>query len=461
MKQDSKIKNVTRNTILGVFNNIALVLLNLISRKLFLNYIGIEYLSVGQVINNILGILAFSELGVANSVLYLLYKPVAQDDTKKIAKIIGSYKKINRVIGCVIFGLGLVCVPFLNRFIQTSISMKTVYLVFIMNLLYSSSTYFCSYRQVLINANQKNYIVSKVSLFVNFFGILIQCAIIYLTHSYVIYLAVLIIMGLIQNIIIFRIAGRWYPYLKEFRKCKLGERGYKELVNTVKSMFAVKFCAIVINNTDNLLVSLISTLMVGYCANYTIVTVKINSIIAIFHNSTVYSLGIASVEKSAEEKLQLFKKILYINSFLAGATTILLGVLLDDFIVFWLGEKYLISRIVFYSLLLSYMWNIITATIWMFRDTNGLFVYVKRMLFLNAVLNIILSFIFGKLIGVSGVYFATIISNIFTDFWYDAKLVFKKLFHKNKYWHYNFYVLFNVLVVFIITIGINSVFKDF
>ena len=47
MNKDSKVKNVARNTIMGVLNNVALVALNLISRKLLLNYIGIEYLSLG------------------------------------------------------------------------------------------------------------------------------------------------------------------------------------------------------------------------------------------------------------------------------------------------------------------------------------------------------------------------------------------------------------------------------
>lgn len=452
MDSDSKVKNVARNTMMGVFNNLVLVALNLISRRLFLRFIGIEYLSIGQIINNILGILAFSELGVTNSVLYMLYRPVAEGDKEKIARIVGSYKKINRAISCVLFALGLVCLPFLSKFINTSISINTVRLVYLMNLLYSASSYFCSYRQVLINANQKSYIISRVSLMVNFMSIVVQCAVIYITHNYLLYLAVTIVMGLVQNIIIYRIAGNMFPFLKEYHRYRLEKQESRQLAENVKSLFSVKICGIVINNTDNILVSMVNTLMVGYCANYTIISTRIRGIITIFHNSIMYSMGIASVEKGSEEKYILFKKFLLINTFLAGFTSFLMGVLWDDFIILWLGPDYLIPKIVFYSILLNYYWVIVTAGIWIFRDTNGLFVYVKRMLLVNAILNLVISVILGRLMGVAGVYYATIIADVLSNFWFDAKLVYEKLFQKRAFWKYNTYILLNAIgVLFLVT----------
>lgn len=454
MHTESKVKKVARNTAMGIINNLVLVVLSMISRKLFLNYIGIEYLSIGQVISNILGVLAFSELGVANSVLFMLYKPVAANDHEKTSRIIGTYKRINRIIGCAILVLGIACMPFLDRFIHTSVPLGRVYLIFALNLLSSVSTYFCSYRQILINANQSNYIISEVMLGINFASILVQCAVIYLTHNYIAYLAVLIVMGLAQNLILYGKAGKMFPFLREYKSYRLVKSEAKELLKNVKAMFSVKICGIVINNTDNILVSMINTLLVGYCANYTIISIKLRSIITIFHNSVVYSLGIASVEKNEEEKYRLFKRFELINSGIAGFFTILLGVLWDDFIVLWIGAEFLIPEIIMYSVLLNFYWAVVTAGIWIFRDTNGLFVHVKRMLLLNAFLNLVISIAFGKAIGVAGVYFATIIADILTDFWYDATLVYKRLFGRSSAKEYIFSILFQcgmtVLLVFIL-----------
>lgn len=444
LEQSSKVENVIRNTGMGILNNIALAALSLVSRKLFLVYIGIGYLSIGQIISNILSILAFSELGVANSVLYMLYKPVAERDEREIARVIGTYKRINRAIGCTLAGLGILCIPFLHCFIRTSVPMDTVYLVYLMNLLSSVSTYFCSYRQVLLNADQKNYVITKISLLINLASISIQCVVICLTHDYILYLAVTMVMGLLKDMVVFYAAGRRYPFLRIFRRERLDEDGARALGNNVKSMFSVKFCGIVINNTDNVLVSMIDTLMVGYCANYTVITQRIRGIISIIHNSIVYSLGIASTEKDSLEKYRLFKKILLINTFLAGSTTAWLGVLWDDLIVLWLGERYLLAPSVLYALLLNYMWVAMTATVWMFRDTNGLFVYVKKMLLINAVSNLGISVILGKIIGVAGVYYGTVIADIATNFWFDARLVYRDLFARKDHWRYMLFILVNM-----------------
>ena len=351
------------------------------------------------------------------------------------------------------------CMPFLNRFIHTSIDINIVYSVFILNLLYSSSTYFCSYRQVLINANQKNYIISRISLVINFTGIIIQIVIIYFTHNYIIYLIVIIAMGVLQNIILYKKAGNMFPFLEKYKTYRLNENESKVLLKNVKSMFSVKICGIVINNTDNILISVINTLMVGYCANYSIISTRIKGLISIFHNSIIYSLGIASVEKNNEDRYQIFKKFQLVNIFIAGITSVLIGVLWNDFIKLWLGQDFVISDIIIYSMLLNYLWSTITASIWIFRDANGLFVYVRHIILANALLNLVISILLGKFIGVAGVYFATIIADILTDFWYDAKLVYIKLFGKKNPLEYFVEIFFNIAIIVIMVILIKYIFR--
>lgn len=458
MDTKSKVKTVGYNTFIGVLNNVVLVALNLISRKMFLRYIGIEYLSVGQVINNILSVLAFSELGVSNAVLYMLYKPVAENDNEKITRIIAYYRKINKLIGLVILIAGMISSLFINRIINTSIPILNVYIIFAINLLYSASSYLCTYRQVLINAKEMNYIISKVSLRVNLIGIVIQCLIIYYTKNYYIYLLATITVASIINWMLYYKAGKLYPYLKEEKASNISSSEKTELITNVKSMFAVKFCSIVINNTDNILVSLFDLLMVGYCANYSIISTRIRGLISVFYNSVIYSLGVSNVNNSSEKKYYLFKCFLLINTFIASITALLLGVLWDDFIVLWLGNSYLIPAKVLNSLLLNYTWIMMITGIWVFRDTNGLFVFVKKVLVINAVVNLVLSILCGKIIGVAGVYFATIIADGVTSFWYDAKLVYKKVFDRTDYWKYLLFVIFNVFWVFISKEVINLIF---
>ena len=62
MQKHSKTENALRNAVIGITNNVVVLVLHLLSRKLFLRYLGIEYLSVEQVARSLLSILSFSYL---------------------------------------------------------------------------------------------------------------------------------------------------------------------------------------------------------------------------------------------------------------------------------------------------------------------------------------------------------------------------------------------------------------
>lgn len=437
MANHSKTENALRNAVIGITNNVVVLVLHLLSRKLFLRYLGIEYLSVEQVARSLLSILSFSEMGIGSAVLYMLYKPVAEGDRKKITQIVNTFRRLNTAIGLVIIGLGVCCLPFLHLFITTSVPMGEVYMIFLLRLAYSAISYFCAHRQMLINADQKNRVISMVNLVVNLAGVAMQCVALAVTKSYVPFALVLVATTVVQNLALYVIGGRMYPYLKEDRHSRIDRESGKSLITYVKSLFAVKVGGIIINNTDNILVSAIDTLTVGYMANYSTVTVRLQELLTIFHNSILYSLGIASVEKGAEEKYQLFRKVVLIDQYVVGVICVCTGVLWHDFISVWLGKEYVISDALMYSVLLNFMWRVQVTPLAMFRDTNGLFVYVRRMVLINAGLNIVLSLAFGRVIGVPGVYIATVIADILTDFWFDARLLYEKLFRRKGFWKYD------------------------
>lgn len=52
MNDNSRTQNTTRNIITGLMNKIILLLLSFVSRKVFINYIGIEYLGINSLFAN-------------------------------------------------------------------------------------------------------------------------------------------------------------------------------------------------------------------------------------------------------------------------------------------------------------------------------------------------------------------------------------------------------------------------
>lgn len=75
----SSIKNVGVITFIQIFG----IIITFISRTVFVNILGNDYLSVQALLLNLIAILSFTELGLGNAIIYSLYRPIANGDTKK------------------------------------------------------------------------------------------------------------------------------------------------------------------------------------------------------------------------------------------------------------------------------------------------------------------------------------------------------------------------------------------
>lgn len=71
-------EKILKNSIANLTMQVLTIIIAFISRKLFLQYLGIEYLSVNGLFTNILSLLSLSELGFSGAITYHLYKPLAQ-----------------------------------------------------------------------------------------------------------------------------------------------------------------------------------------------------------------------------------------------------------------------------------------------------------------------------------------------------------------------------------------------
>lgn len=429
---------VFKNTLFGAANVLLSLVLNFISRKLFLNYIGIEFLSVNQVIASILTVLTFSEAGLNSAIVYMLYKPFARNDTEEVNRILRLYRKVNRIIAALIMGVGLLLIPMLPLFINIDIPASSIVLIYVMYLFNASFSYILSYRTVLFSSDQKAYIPSMISTFVSLARLILQCGVIYITHNYFWFLGVTILLNFLNYVIQYFIAQKYYPYVTEKSVKPSTPEQKTALKNNVISMFSINLSNIIITNTDNILISAISTIMVGYCANYISITSALESMMNNMYQALMHALGNYGVSSSAEQKHTMFNHIRFINNTLASFTTVCVAILADDFVVLVFGQQYSIPLILFISIILKYYWKLTNSIIWMYRDAGGLFRKAQKILLLDAALNILLSVVLGQLIGVSGVYFATVVADIFTNFYFISGLIYRELFQRSSNTEYIF-----------------------
>ena len=124
-----KSKNAAKNIAFELLQNSYRIIVPFIQRTLMIVYLGMEYAGLGGLFTSILSLLSLAELGVGAAMIYSMYRPIAEDDEKKILKLLNLYKKYYRIIGTVILVIGLAITPLLKFLIKAD-TCKYLYSVF-------------------------------------------------------------------------------------------------------------------------------------------------------------------------------------------------------------------------------------------------------------------------------------------------------------------------------------------
>ena len=136
-----RVRNSIKNIYVSILSQIVITLLGFISRKVFINSLGAEYLGINGLLTNVLSMLSLVEGGIGTSIIFNLYKPLAEKDEKKIISLVQLYKKLYGVISVVVFCLSLMLYPFLDKLIKGGTNIKYLGLVYFIFVVKNSISY--------------------------------------------------------------------------------------------------------------------------------------------------------------------------------------------------------------------------------------------------------------------------------------------------------------------------------
>ena len=87
-----RIKNSLKNFMAGLGSTLISSILAFVSRTIFINILGEAYLGINGLLTNVLSMLSLAELGIGTAINFSLYKPIAENDEKKISILMNFYK---------------------------------------------------------------------------------------------------------------------------------------------------------------------------------------------------------------------------------------------------------------------------------------------------------------------------------------------------------------------------------
>ncbi|WBW98960.1 lipopolysaccharide biosynthesis protein [Oceanirhabdus sp. W0125-5] len=450
-----RVKNSLINITAGIVNQIIITLLSFISRSVFISSLGIAYLGVNGLFTNILAMLALAESGIGSSIIYSLYKPVAEKNEEKINVLIKLYKNAYRIISLIILFFGLAIIPFLKYFIKDS-NVENINLIFILFLINTISPYFFSHKISFLNVCQKNYIVTAVYSVTSIITTCLKIGILYFTKNYILYLIIEVCINIITGISLSKIINKLYPFLKNKVSSKLDSETKRNIIKNVKAIVVHNIGGYFVFGTDNIIISsFVGITAVGLYSNYNMLINICRTFINQVPNNIYHSIGNLVAKESKDKVYNIFKTVMFMNFWLYSLFGIFLYNIIDPLITLWLGSDFIMSKSVLIILLLIFYERGMRNSISMVKTTAGIFYEDRYASLVRAVINLSISITLVQFLGITGVFIGTLISAIAVPFWITPLLVYKKIFKKsvvNYFIKYGYYAIVTISTCFITSI---------
>lgn len=462
MNQNSRTYNSVKNATISIIIQILTIIFSFVSRTVFINVLGDQYLGISGLYTNILSMLSLADLGITTVMTFSLYKPIANHDTQEISVLINYFKKLYRYIAIAIFVIGTCLVPCLQFIIKDSSlpfnELRLYYMLFLAN---SVCSYLVVYKSTLIMADQRIYITKIVEFVARMVAEVVMIILLVQTGNYLLYLIANITVTILKNVVLSIIADSVYPFLRGPKSTsQIPDETKKSLIDNIKSLFIYRVSAMIMNSTDNILISMIlGTVIVGYYSNYLMIITSLNTFIMLIAQSVLPSIGNFNASGNTPRKLLIFRSSLLFFFVIGTFCVSCFQTMFNDFIFLWIGNEkpeYILSIFDVSCISFNFFVSCITNPIWMYREATGIFKKTRYSMACAALINVALSILLGKFFGLGGIVAATGISKLLTNFWYEPIVFYRDVFNDKirGYWLYILKLLGISCICIIISVAI-------
>ena len=346
------------------------------------------------------------------------------------------FRKIYTIVGTIILVGGLIVMPFLPHFINGSYPDSiNLYLVYFLYLINSAISYYLfAYKECLLIADQRQDISKNIRTIVNIARYLAQLLVLVITKDFYIYLWVAIAGTILTNILIHISTRKRYPFYKNINsKLKIPA----EMKKQVRGLVVNKICDTFRNSFDSLIISsFIGLTATAIYGNYYYVYSSLYGIMLVIVHAMSASIGNSIVKNSEEINYKHMLTFSQIYAGIIGFCTVGLACLYQPFMKVWAGEELLLPAfdmllfcVYFYVINMNNIRN-------QYISGTGMWWKLKWSYVIEALANLGLNFILGKLFGITGVILATIFTIFVFNYLQRNYILFKNYFKHQSIWEF-------------------------
>lgn len=459
MTNNSRTKNTILNFISSIGGQLVIILMQFVVRTVFIHTLGKSYLGINGLFTNILSMLSLAEMGVGSAIIFKLYEPIAHNDEKRIIVLMRFYKEVYRYIGIAVAVIGVCLIPFLPNLINDYDKLETlninVVFIFLIYLFDSFSSYlFFAYKSAIIKADQKEYYINIIGYLFTIGSSILQIVTLVLFKNFELYVLILVIKTIGQNFVVALFADKHYPFLKMRTKDRVNSEEAKGVFKDCGALFIYKMNNVVVKSTDNIVLSAFLGLdSVALYSNYAIFYTTIRTLFTKIFNSVGHSIGNLHTTHDIKQEYKVFEATMLVAAILGGTAFVGIFVVADEFVNRWIGSDWLLVQPFSFLMGLEIYTVSYKQALAKYRTSYGLFRQGWARPLAGMLINLIVSIVLVKPLGISGVLIGTILADWLTFAWYDPMILHKIGFEK-AYPVSRYYVKFTKYTLTTVAIGL-------
>lgn len=411
-------EKIAKNMFWATVGHMAYAVAGFVSRSVFVSQLGDAITGVATLFSSILVLLSMAELGFGSAAAIHLYKPVAEQDEKRICALINLYRRAYLGIGMSVLGIGLALMPFLHNFIKTDYTIDNLRLYFFLYLLKSAASYLFAYKSILISVNQESFYKANITNIVLVLVTILQAGVLYYTSSFITYLVIGIMGTIVTNLWVSLKADQLYPYLKRYKTEVVSEEEKRSIFSFIRATAVDRIAVSVKTATDNVIISsVVNVAVTGIAGNYNMILSTVTTFLGFFYNNVSPAVGnmISTTDKKAQ--FNTFLDLEYLSFWLYGFLSTGMMCVLTPFVRdLWIRHpEMILPQSTLFWILLNFFLTGTAATPTIYFSATGM---IKRMPFINVftvIINLIASMVLVMNFDVSGVYMGTVASMVLAN----------------------------------------------
>ena len=289
---------------------------------------------------------------------------------------------------------------------------------------------FIAYKTALLNALQRLDLSKIAYTFANLIQYALQILSLIVFKNYYLFVFWMIVGTICKNLFSAYIAKKKFP---EFIcKGNISHETKNDIISRVKGLMVCNISAVTYTTFDSIILSsFIGLTSVAIYNNYITIYAGVTLFITLIRNAMQASVGNSVAVETKGKNYRDMLHWQFMFSFIATWCVTCMVSFYQPFMVLWMGSDLLLSYHNVILICFLFFVGVIQNSYYLYLSGNGLWWEMRWVYILSTVTNLILNIILGKLMGITGIIMATVISTVVFGLFWQCSIIFNSYFERS------------------------------